>query len=129
MIVDQLMSFILYLRILQLLRDLFAVVSHKLVALFEQSDGLAGLQIIQEEEAGIHIAQLWHMRAQSLAQKRIEIAASLLSDVVDIAFAQRQFVMSVARAGRLNVLLARLQITIMSQTLQLIVNSRLLNKV
>jgi|SRR5258708_2247516 len=96
---------------------------------FEQHNRLARLQMVQEKETGVHVAKLWRVRPQRLAQQLIEIGAPLLGDVIDIALAQSQLIMSRACTRRLYVLFAHFQIAIVRQPFQLIVDGWLLNKV
>src|SRR5579883_586437 len=129
MIVDQPVGLVLHQGIQHLLRHLRSLASDQLIAFLEQRDGLARLQVIEKEEAGIHLAKLRRMGAQCRAQKAVKIAAPLLRNVVNRPLAGRQLVVGRSRPRSLDCLLAHLQIAIVRQPLKLVIDGRLLDKV
>ncbi len=81
-------------RVLHLLENGTAIVRDQFVTFPQQGNRLFCREVMQEEQAGIHFVQSRLVRAQSLTQQPIEVPATLLSDVVAIAFAQRKLFLS-----------------------------------
>src|SRR5579883_2164419 len=102
MIVDQPVSLVLHLRVQHLLSHLRSLAPDQFVAMLEQGNGLARLQVIEKEKAGIHLAKLWRMGAERRAQKPVKVATPLLRNIVDRALAGRKLVMSRSRSRSLH---------------------------